>query len=380
MLEKLIYSKTKRAFNKELDNNNVHEDAIAFIEDTKEIYTHGNYFDGNPNPTKVSQLENDVPYVIDNIIPSKNGVYIYSDNTFTSVDSFSGTNGMVAVIDDKSSFLIHPKSDANRMNTTNDLTVYGLASAQFRYNQYNSLLSAYTDFNKTGENIPSVLYNYNSKSIYGLNIGAEKSDEYPNPFIGTVGQWNLVMQYLTEINNAINKLNGNTITSDKYWTSSEYDGTNTWYCIPSTNTFNYIHKGVVDNGGTNSIVESSLLRTRTFYSLGKKTVSDRLQNLENKHTIIDAIVSNTVTDLPIDVKLIVATIASSSSFSLTEVPEQGREIHILVNNNGTSDITITLPTASPYVPVNGDHTTVPVGGYAEINAISDGTKIYLRAL
>jgi hypothetical protein len=52
----------------------------------------------------------------------------------------------------------------------------------------------------------------------------------------------------------------------------------------------------------------------------------------------------------------------------------------LVNNNGTSDITVTLPTASPYVPVNGDHTTVPVGGYAEINAVSDGTKIYLRAL
>ena len=93
-----------------------------------------------------------------------------------------------------------------------------------------------------------------------------------------------------------------------------------------------------------------------------------------------SIATTTIANLPINKSLIIATLSASASFNLASVPNAGREIHVLVNNTGTSDITITLPTASPYVPVNGDHTTVPVGGYAEINAISDGTKIYLRAL
>lgn len=93
-----------------------------------------------------------------------------------------------------------------------------------------------------------------------------------------------------------------------------------------------------------------------------------------------SIATTTVANLPINKSLIIATLSASASFNLASVPNAGREIHVLVNNNGTSEITITLPTASPYIPVNGDHTTVPVGGYAEINAVSDGTKIYLRAL
>jgi hypothetical protein len=44
MLEKNIYSESKDLFLQELNSGNVPEDAVAYIEDTKEIWTHGTYF------------------------------------------------------------------------------------------------------------------------------------------------------------------------------------------------------------------------------------------------------------------------------------------------------------------------------------------------
>lgn len=45
MLEKNIYSELKDLFLQELNSGNVPEDAVAYIEDTKEIWTHGTYFE-----------------------------------------------------------------------------------------------------------------------------------------------------------------------------------------------------------------------------------------------------------------------------------------------------------------------------------------------
>jgi hypothetical protein len=65
---------------------------------------------------------------------------------------------------------------------------------------------------------------------------------------------------------------------------------------------------------------------------------------------------------------------------LTSTPDAGKEIHVIIKNTATSDVTVTLPTASPYACMSGDSLTVPASGCAEVNAISDGTNIYLRAL
>lgn len=46
MLENLIYSNKKSLLTKQLEAGNVPENAIAFIGDTKEIYTQGQYFGG----------------------------------------------------------------------------------------------------------------------------------------------------------------------------------------------------------------------------------------------------------------------------------------------------------------------------------------------
>lgn len=45
--KKLIHFKTKQKFNEELANGNILETSIVFIQDTTEIYTHGQLYDGS---------------------------------------------------------------------------------------------------------------------------------------------------------------------------------------------------------------------------------------------------------------------------------------------------------------------------------------------
>ena len=79
MLENFIYAKEKSLFEEKLNSGEVLDEAIVFIEDTREIWNHGTYFDGNAVdlsnveksiqdildniPTKVSDLENDSNYI-----------------------------------------------------------------------------------------------------------------------------------------------------------------------------------------------------------------------------------------------------------------------------------------------------------------------------
>ena len=85
--KKLIHFKSKQKFNEELANGNILETSIVFIQDTTEIYTHGQLYDGSTFdssdieasiqniidnyatkteiPTKVSQLDNDSYFVTD---------------------------------------------------------------------------------------------------------------------------------------------------------------------------------------------------------------------------------------------------------------------------------------------------------------------------
>lgn len=64
MLENFIYAKTKDLFIKELEAGNVADEAIVFIEDTKQIWNYGTYFDCNPEHLTETDLAN---YVSENL-------------------------------------------------------------------------------------------------------------------------------------------------------------------------------------------------------------------------------------------------------------------------------------------------------------------------
>ena len=63
MLENFIYAKQKSLFEEALNNGEVLDEAIAFIEDTKEIWNHGTYFDGSK--VDLSNIETSIQNILD---------------------------------------------------------------------------------------------------------------------------------------------------------------------------------------------------------------------------------------------------------------------------------------------------------------------------
>ena len=87
-----------------------------------------------------------------------------------------------------------------------------------------------------------------------------------------------------------------------------------------------------------------------------------------------------IASLPISKRLVVCTLSANGTLSMSSTPSAGNEVHVMVNNTSAADITVTIPTASPYVDFTGGTVTVPASGWAEINIISDGTNLYVRAI
>lgn len=81
--------------------------------------------------------------------------------------------------------------------------------------------------------------------------------------------------------------------------------------------------------------------------------------------------------IPTNKRLCIATLSSNGSLNVGSISD-GRELHIIVKNGGSSKITITFP-SSGYVKLSGDILDIEAGAYAEINIISDGTTKYIRA-
>lgn len=104
-----------------------------------------------------------------------------------------------------------------------------------------------------------------------------------------------------------------------------------------------------------------------------QAISDATFN--NGHNAVSS-----VAGIPVSKRLVIATINGNGSFTLASTPADGREIHVIVHNTNSSDIEITMPSGSNYVKMSGDTLTVAGSSYADINVISDGTNMYIRAL
>lgn len=85
-----------------------------------------------------------------------------------------------------------------------------------------------------------------------------------------------------------------------------------------------------------------------------------------------------ITSIPVDKKLCSATISDSSELGLEETLEAGEELHVIINNSSADVITVAIPTA--FKTLTGDVLEIAAGSFGEINIISDGTNLYLRAL
>lgn len=79
----------------------------------------------------------------------------------------------------------------------------------------------------------------------------------------------------------------------------------------------------------------------------------------------------TLNNLPVDANLIIANLTTDSEVVLSEVPESGTEIKVIVNNTGTSEITVSY---------NNDETIAfklkPNERYL-MQIVTDGEDVYI---
>ncbi len=98
--------------------------------------------------------------------------------------------------------------------------------------------------------------------------------------------------------------------------------------------------------------------------------------------LLSSTTATAITALSTSYRQVIASISASAAFAFTGSTAfaAGREIHVIIKNTSSSDITVTLPNAGIYDNGGTDTLTIPAGAHAEVNAISDGSKIYLRAV
>lgn len=87
-----------------------------------------------------------------------------------------------------------------------------------------------------------------------------------------------------------------------------------------------------------------------------------------------------VTSIPVSKRLVIANISSSQSLSLASNLSAGKEVHIIIYNSGSSSISIALPNTGNYKCLVDTALSIDAQNYAEINIISDGTNMYIRAI
>ena len=101
-----------------------------------------------------------------------------------------------------------------------------------------------------------------------------------------------------------------------------------------------------------------------WYSLEEDILINGYYNGYNSVTSLDSI--------PVDKRLVVATVSADETVSLADTMTDGRELHIIINNSGSSSITVTLPDSST-LDIEGD-------SFGEVNIIYAGGTQYIRSI
>ena len=181
-------------------------------------------------PTKVSQLENDVPYVVDNTLPA-NGLYIYDINgNFTLPDNWNTSNNIkavgVAILTDDCRFVV-AKEDISTIHWG------GYGTDISTLTNYTSDTDAATDFDGVNNTAKIIAAIGNSNDGYrgGTVAGDCAAYTFPNGktgYLGAAGEWQLARSYKDELNSALELIGGTKMAEGGYWTSTEYSNNRAW--------------------------------------------------------------------------------------------------------------------------------------------------------
>lgn len=110
------------------------------------------------------------------------------------------------------------------------------------------------------------------------------------------------------------------------------------------------------------------------------SVYSEIQNKLDKAFFTGANVVDTLENVPISKKVVFAQLNVSQSFSLADIPETGKQIHIIVYNEGQDVISIALPNSNNYVCLSDTALSVNSGSHAEINILTINGLMYIRTI
>ena len=255
--KKLIHFKSKENFDTEVANGNILDNSIVFIQDSKEISTHGTVY----KTVNWSVLEREVTPdnpssggpVID-ATGKENGVYaITADGELVDYNSADATAIGVALIVGEHKFMIAKSEATDGTNTTfywdksySDLSptnysnvdgtndygyLDGTSTPQLNKDFTTWTAGALSDFNgKANTAVVIAEASIDARDMCTVLNTFNASDSYNDWYIPACGQLALIYLNKTEINAALAKIGGTALSTEYgYWSSSEYSSDYAWY-------------------------------------------------------------------------------------------------------------------------------------------------------
>ena len=108
---------------------------------------------------------------------------------------------------------------------------------------------------------------------------------------------------------------------------------------------------------------------------------ERLDNVEQEMSFGNGhATASSLENIPTNKRLVVASINQSQSLSFEGLVADGKQVHLIINNSGTSAISVALPNTGNYVCLTDTALSIDAGRYVEVNVISDGNFMYIRGV
>lgn len=164
-----------------------------------------------------------------------------------------------------------------------------------------------------------------------------------------------------------------------------YDAQDPTYNASNIILNNLKTKVATTKGGSTTTEEDDVTINAATTSTAGVMTSTQVTNLNTVKSYYDFVTGfstvTSITSIPITYRNVVATISSGATIGIASIPAQGRELHVIIKNSGSANITVNLPNSGNYICTNEDKfIEIYPGLYGEVHILSDGSKVYVRGV
>lgn len=339
--KKLIHFKLKSTFDSELEQGNILDTSIVFIQDANLIWTHGTYY----------CLPNDEVIITDGIEP-EDGQEIWidtsEDSTLYAIEEapkdgklYSRQNGKWVEVSFDTSNLATKEEVTQSLATKLDISTYNIDKETFE-----TKTNAAATYQPKGDYLTSVPSEYITESElegkgYALKSEIPSAYTLPKATSGALG--GVKIGYPESGKNYPVELN----SSGQAYVNVPWTDTDTIY--------------------SNATTSSSGLMTAA-----DKTLLDRYSSYQTISSLSNIAATKSI--------LFLST-SSNQSLSISSFPTNVSAISIFIYNSGSSTLTITIPSTGSYVAMNG--TSLSISGtsgkdWGEISIVYVNNKYLIR--